>query len=141
MQSATRVARSRSPRVLCWCRFCQYIAAGNATVSVCFLTAHMTIAGKTRDYEGVADSETRSEHDTAAATIWTTKAPRWTCIDTSLPTFESQPPPVAQAASTQPTAPRFPFSYGRMTLAERSAKVSGCTISFFCATGVKPSFW
>ena len=31
--------------------------------------------------------------------------------------------------------------YGRMTLAERSAKVSGCTTSFFCATGVKPSFW
>ncbi|OBQ87466.1 hypothetical protein A9K71_14575 [Mesorhizobium sp. WSM3873] len=30
-----------------------------------------------------------------AATIWTTKAPRWACIDTSLPNFEGQPPPLA----------------------------------------------
>jgi hypothetical protein len=41
---------------MCWCRFCQYIAAGNAAVSVCFLTARMKISGETRDYESVADS-------------------------------------------------------------------------------------
>ena len=35
---------------MCWCRFCQYIAAGNAAVSVCFLTARMKISGETRDY-------------------------------------------------------------------------------------------
>ncbi|MDX8446805.1 GFA family protein [Mesorhizobium captivum] len=113
---------------LCWCRFCQYIAAGNAAVSVCFPTAHMKIAGDTRDYESVADSGNRmhrrfcpacgvhlfSEAESRphlifvragtlddpsmirpAATIWTIKAPPWACIDTSLPTFEGQPPPVA----------------------------------------------
>jgi hypothetical protein len=41
---------------LCWCRFCQYIAAGNAAVSACFLTARMTISGETHDYRSVADS-------------------------------------------------------------------------------------
>lgn len=41
---------------MCWCRFCQYIAAGNAAVSACFLTARMKISGETRDYESVADS-------------------------------------------------------------------------------------
>lgn len=110
---------------LCWCRFCQYIAAGNAAVSVCFPTAHMKIAGDTRDYESVADSGNRmhrrfcpacgvhlfSEAESRphlifvragtlddpsmirpAATIWTIKTPPWACIDTSLPTFEGQPP-------------------------------------------------
>ena len=41
---------------MCWCRFCQYIAAGNAAVSACFLTARMKISGETRDYQSVADS-------------------------------------------------------------------------------------
>lgn len=44
---------------MCWCRFCQYIAAGNAAVSAAFLTAEMTISGETRDYESVADSGNR----------------------------------------------------------------------------------
>ena len=30
-----------------------------------------------------------------AATIWTTQAPGWACIDASLPAFDGQPPPVA----------------------------------------------
>ncbi|TGP26792.1 MULTISPECIES: GFA family protein [unclassified Mesorhizobium] len=113
---------------LCWCRFCQYIAAGNAAVSVCFLTAHFKVAGEMRDYESVADSGDRmhrrfcpacgvhlfSEAESRphlifvragtlddpnmirpTATIWTSMAPAWACIDTSLPTFEAQPPPVA----------------------------------------------
>ena len=41
---------------MCWCRLCQYIATGNAAVSVCFATAQMRIAGETRGYESVADS-------------------------------------------------------------------------------------
>ncbi|MEW9805299.1 GFA family protein [Mesorhizobium sp. ZMM04-5] len=41
---------------LCWCRFCQYIAAGNAAVSVCFPAYSMTITGDMRDYESVAES-------------------------------------------------------------------------------------
>jgi hypothetical protein len=113
---------------MCWCRFCQYIAAGNAAVSACFLTARMKITGETRDYESVADSGNKMHrrfcpicgvHVSSqaearphlifvragtlddpnmikpAATIWTSKAPGWACIDASLPTFEGQPPPVA----------------------------------------------
>ena len=41
---------------LCWCRFCQFIAAGNAAVSVCFRSAGMSIVGETRDFESVANS-------------------------------------------------------------------------------------
>ena len=113
---------------MCWCRLCQYIAAGNAAVSACFLAARMKISGETRDYESVADSGNRmhrrfcptcgvhlfSEAESRphlifvrvgtlddpdmvkpAATIWTASAPRWACIDASLPSFEGQPPPVA----------------------------------------------
>lgn len=43
----------------CWCRFCQYVAAGNAAVSVCFPSAGMTISGEPRDYVSVADSGNR----------------------------------------------------------------------------------
>ena len=32
---------------LCWCRVCQFIAAGNAAVSVCFPSSGMTISGET----------------------------------------------------------------------------------------------
>jgi hypothetical protein len=113
---------------LCWCRFCQYIAAGNAAVSVCFLTSRMTVTGETRDYESIADSGTKmhrrfcpacgthmfSEAESRphlifvragtlddpevarpAATIWTARAPSWACVDTSLPSWEGQPPPAA----------------------------------------------
>lgn len=41
---------------LCWCRFCQYIAAGNAAVSVCFETKGMAITGEVRDFTSIADS-------------------------------------------------------------------------------------
>jgi hypothetical protein len=41
---------------LCWCRLCQYLGAGNATVNVVFPTNAITIEGETRDYESVADS-------------------------------------------------------------------------------------
>ena len=127
---AVRYESSAEPIMarMCWCRFCQYIAAGNAAVSACFLAARMKISGETRDYESVADSGNRmhrrfcpncgvhlfseaearphlifvrvgtlDDPDTVkpAATIWTAKAPRWACIDASLPTFEGQPPPVA----------------------------------------------
>jgi hypothetical protein len=44
---------------LCWCRVCQYIAAGNAAVSVCFRTDGMTVSGETRDYQSIADSGNR----------------------------------------------------------------------------------
>ena len=41
---------------LCWCRVCQYIATGNAAVSVCFPVSGMSISGDTRDFISVADS-------------------------------------------------------------------------------------
>jgi hypothetical protein len=45
---------------LCWCRLCQYIAAGNATVNVVFPSdsLEITIAdgGELRGYRSIADS-------------------------------------------------------------------------------------
>jgi len=41
---------------LCWCRVCQYIAAGNATVNVVFSSDAIKIDGELRDYRSVADS-------------------------------------------------------------------------------------
>lgn len=41
---------------LCWCRFCQHIAAGNAAVSACFRSEHVTVTGETRDFQSIADS-------------------------------------------------------------------------------------
>jgi hypothetical protein len=41
---------------LCWCRVCQYIAAGNATVNGCCPSNAITIEGELRDYRSVADS-------------------------------------------------------------------------------------
>ena len=44
---------------LCWCRVCQYLALGNAAVSVCFPTEGMSITGDMRDFVSVADSGNR----------------------------------------------------------------------------------
>jgi hypothetical protein len=41
---------------VCWCRLCQYLGAGSATVNVCFPSAAISIAGKLSDYRSVADS-------------------------------------------------------------------------------------
>lgn len=41
---------------LCWCRVCQYLGAGNATVNVVFPSNAITIEGSPRDYRSVADS-------------------------------------------------------------------------------------
>jgi len=112
----------------CWCRLCQYLGAGSATVNVVFTKADVTISGETTDYPSVADSgnqmhrrfcpkcgtslfseaEARPhlifiragslddpEIGAPGATIWTKQAPRWACINETLPRFEAQPPPVA----------------------------------------------
>jgi hypothetical protein len=44
---------------LCWCRDCQYFAAGNATVNVVFKSEALRVEGELRDYESVADSGNR----------------------------------------------------------------------------------
>lgn len=41
---------------MCWCRVCQYIASGNATVNTFFPSAALRIEGALSDYESVADS-------------------------------------------------------------------------------------
>lgn len=41
---------------LCWCRVCQYLAAGNATVNVCFPSGAMTVEGQLTDFVLTADS-------------------------------------------------------------------------------------
>jgi hypothetical protein len=40
----------------CWCRLCQYLGAGSATVNVCFPSKAITISGQLRDYSNIADS-------------------------------------------------------------------------------------
>jgi len=113
---------------VCWCRLCQYLGAGNATVNVCFPTAAVTIEGETRDFRSVADSGSvmhrrfcatcgtqlfseaearphliyvragsldQPEVARPAATIWTSQAPSWACVNEELPRFEGQPPPAA----------------------------------------------
>src|ERR1700686_1404092 len=40
----------------CWCRVCQYIGAGGATVNTCFPSESLTVSGELRDYRLTADS-------------------------------------------------------------------------------------
>lgn len=40
----------------CWCRLCQYIGAGSATVNAGFYTKDVQIEGKTTTYTSTADS-------------------------------------------------------------------------------------
>jgi hypothetical protein len=40
----------------CWCRVCQYIGAGSATVNVCFPSSALSVSGELADYRMVADS-------------------------------------------------------------------------------------
>jgi hypothetical protein len=40
----------------CWCRVCQYIAAGSATVNAAFPKSALKLSGEARDYRSIADS-------------------------------------------------------------------------------------
>jgi hypothetical protein len=40
----------------CWCRLCQYIGAGSATVNVVFPSSAFTVEGTLSDYVSTADS-------------------------------------------------------------------------------------
>ena len=40
----------------CWCRLCQYLGGGTATVNVAFAADAVTLTGKLADHESVADS-------------------------------------------------------------------------------------
>jgi len=41
---------------MCWCRVCQFLAAGNATVNVCFRTESFSVEGELTDYRSIAES-------------------------------------------------------------------------------------
>ncbi len=43
----------------CWCRDCQYVACGNASVNLICTAAGLTVAGETTTYESLADSGNR----------------------------------------------------------------------------------
>jgi hypothetical protein len=110
---ATRYRSAAPPIVtrVCWCRVCQYFAAGSGTVNVCFTRSTVTIEGSPRDYRSVADSgnvmhrrfcpvcgthlfsEAESRLARPAMTIWRSQAPCWACIDAELPITPAQPPP------------------------------------------------
>jgi hypothetical protein len=40
----------------CWCRLCQYLGAGSATVNVCFPANSVSVEGEARWFERKADS-------------------------------------------------------------------------------------
>ena len=40
----------------CWCRDCQYLSAGNASINVIFRTASFTMTGEVGEYVSTADS-------------------------------------------------------------------------------------
>jgi hypothetical protein len=43
----------------CWCRLCQYLGGGSATVNVCFPSDKVTTEGEVRWHESLADSGSR----------------------------------------------------------------------------------
>ena|SRR5689334_3771673 len=51
-----RITAAPKAMRLCWCRDCQYFAAGNATVNVVFPSNALTVEGEMKDYRSVADS-------------------------------------------------------------------------------------
>lgn len=57
---AVRYRITAAPLVarVCWCRVCQYFAAGSGTVNAAFPSAALTVEGETRDFVSVADSGT-----------------------------------------------------------------------------------
>ena len=118
---AVRYKISAEPIVMraCWCRLCQFIAAGNDAIA---------ITGELRDYVSTADSGNHMHrrfcpacgtHMFSAAeerahliivragtlddpgivamdaVIWTAQAPSWAHIDANIAQFEGQPPPAA----------------------------------------------
>jgi hypothetical protein len=55
---AVRYTASREPIMTraCWCRVCQYFAAGNATINMVFPTEAIQITGSVSEYTSSADS-------------------------------------------------------------------------------------
>ena len=51
-----RIATQPLATRLCWCRVCQYLAAGNATVNVVVASDAVTVEGELREFRSVAAS-------------------------------------------------------------------------------------
>ncbi|HYD57989.1 MAG TPA: GFA family protein [Burkholderiales bacterium] len=56
-----RYVASAEPLVVraCWCRVCQFIASGNATINLAFPADALTVTGELRDFPLTADSGRR----------------------------------------------------------------------------------
>ena len=127
---AVRLAIDAEPLAVrtCWCRLCQYLGAGSATVNVCFPAEAVKAQGEVRWFANKSDSGNDmrrgfcptcgtqifsmaqqrphlmfvragvlDDRSIAApqATIWTSEAPDWACINPELPAHTGQLPPVA----------------------------------------------
>lgn len=55
---AVRIAIDAEPMAarMCWCRLCQYLGGGSATVNVCFPADKVTTTGDVRWHGSIADS-------------------------------------------------------------------------------------
>ena len=51
-----RIAAAPLATRVCWCRVCQYLAAGSGTVNSCFPSNAITVEGQLANYSLVADS-------------------------------------------------------------------------------------
>lgn len=58
---AVRYTASVHPVVTraCWCKLCQKLASGNATINLAFPTAAVAVTGELRDYTSTAESGNR----------------------------------------------------------------------------------
>jgi hypothetical protein len=58
---AVRISIGAEPLAarMCWCRLCQYLGGGSATVNVCFPAESVQTVGEVRWHESVADSGNR----------------------------------------------------------------------------------
>lgn len=55
---AVRISIDAEPMAarMCWCRLCQFLGGGSATVNVCFPADKVTTTGEVRWHESIADS-------------------------------------------------------------------------------------
>ena len=109
---------------ICWCRLCQYLAAGNGTVNVFFPADKLELTGELGDFRAIADSGNvmhRRFCGTCGTHIFTSAEARphlmavraGTLDELSLvhPTatiWVSQAPPWARIDSTLPQFPQQP---------------------------------
>ncbi|PZU60962.1 MAG: aldehyde-activating protein [Sphingobium sp.] len=55
---AVRIEIAAEPMAarMCWCRLCQYLGGGSATVNVCFPADSVAVTGEVAWHESIADS-------------------------------------------------------------------------------------